>query len=130
MPAEELRAVFAPNAGGTVGCTSGGFGGVVPPGGTGGDGQEPLGNPALRPKFEALLGAGTKPFECIGEVNECRAAVVLAARRPDRQATPLLQELAAEVTARPDAPTATEIEAMRHPVGASNAAARLALVDE
>jgi hypothetical protein len=31
----------------------------------------------------------------------------------------LLKELAAEVTGRPDAPTAAEIEAMRHPVGAS-----------
>ncbi len=113
MPAGELRAVFAPNADGT-----------------GGGGPEPLANPALRPKFETLLGVGTKPFECVGEVNECRAAVVLAARRADRQATPLLQELAAEVTSRPDAPTAAEVEAMRHPVGASFVPVRLALGDE
>ena len=58
---------------------------------------EPLDNPELAPKFRALLGSGTKPFECVGEVNECRAAVVLAARRADRAGTPLLQELAAEV---------------------------------
>ena len=81
--------------------------------------MEPLANPALRPKFEALLGAGSKPFECVGEVTECRAAVVLAARRADRAATSLLQELAAEVTGRPDAPTEAEIAAMRRPVGAS-----------
>jgi hypothetical protein len=31
----------------------------------------------------------------------------------------LLQELAAEVTGRSDAPAEEEIEAMRHPVGAS-----------
>jgi UDP-N-acetyl-alpha-D-muramoyl-L-alanyl-L-glutamate epimerase len=87
-----------------------------------GGGGEPLGNPGLRPKFETLLGSGTKPFECVGEVNECRAATVLAARRPDRTdrtGTPLLQELAAEIAGRPDAPTAAGIAAMRRPVGAS-----------
>jgi UDP-N-acetyl-alpha-D-muramoyl-L-alanyl-L-glutamate epimerase len=85
----------------------------------GGGGDEPLSQPALKAKFQTLLGSGTKPFECVGEVNECRAAVVLAAARADRADTPLLRELAAEVTGRPDAPTAAEIEAMRHPVGAS-----------
>jgi hypothetical protein len=78
---------------------------------------EPLTQPGLKPKFDALLGSGTKPFECVGEVNECRAAVLLAARRPDRASSPLLQELAAEVASRPDAPTEAEIESMRHPVG-------------
>jgi len=97
MSAEQLRAVFAADGGG----------------------GEPLDNPELAPKFEALLGSGTKPFECVGEVNECRAAAVLAARRPDRAGVPLLQRLAAEINGRPDAPTEAEIEAMRHPVGAS-----------
>ena len=104
MSAEQLRAVFAADGGG----------------------GEPLGNPELAPKFEALLGSGTKPFECVGEVNECRAAVVLAARRPDRAASTVLQRLAAEVNGRPDAPTQAEIEAMRHPVGASFVPAALA----
>jgi UDP-N-acetyl-alpha-D-muramoyl-L-alanyl-L-glutamate epimerase len=104
MSAEQLRAVFAADGGG----------------------GEPLDNPELTPKFEALLGSGTKPFECVGEVNECRAAVVLAARRPDRSGAPLLQKLAAEINARPDAPTEAEIEAMRHPVGASFVPAVLA----
>src|SRR4029077_10884817 len=45
---------------------------------------EPLDDPALKPKFRSLLGAGAKPFECVGEVTECRAAVLLAARRDDR----------------------------------------------
>jgi UDP-N-acetyl-alpha-D-muramoyl-L-alanyl-L-glutamate epimerase len=85
----------------------------------GGGGPEPLDNQDLATKFRTLLGSGTKPFECVGEVNECRAAVVLAAQRPDRAGTPLLQELAAEVTARPDAPTDAGTEAMRHPVGPS-----------
>jgi hypothetical protein len=51
---------------------------------------------------------------------------VLAARRPDRAAAPLLQQLAAEINGRPDAPTQAEIEAMRHPVGASFVPAALA----
>ena len=85
--------------------------------GADGGGPEPLTKTALAPKFRTLLGSGTKPFECVGEVNECRAAVVLAASRPDRVGSPLLAELAAEVRGRPDAPTPGEIEAMRHPVG-------------
>jgi hypothetical protein len=104
MTAEALRAVFAADGGGS----------------------EPLDNPDLAPKFRALLGSGTKPFECVGEVNECRAAVVLAARRPDRAGTTLLAALAAEVSGRPDAPADGEIEAMRRPVGASSVPAALA----
>jgi hypothetical protein len=107
MPAEQLRAVFAADGGG----------------------GEPLDNPELRGKFQTLLGSGTKPFECVGEVNECRAAVVLAARRADRAGTALLQELAAEVTGRPDAPAGEEIEAMRHPVGAGFVPAAYSLGD-
>jgi hypothetical protein len=78
---------------------------------------EPLTQAQLAPKFRTLLGSGTKPFECVGEVNECRAAVLLAGRRPDRADSTLLQELAAEVARRPDAPTDAEIAAMRRPVG-------------
>jgi hypothetical protein len=107
MSAEQLRAVFAADGGG----------------------GEPLDNPELRGKFQTLLGSGTKPFECVGEVNECRAAAVLAARRPDRAGAALLQELATEVTGRPDAPTEAEAEAMRHPVGASFIPAAYSLGD-
>ncbi len=76
---------------------------------------EPLDDPELAPKFRALLGAGAKPFECVGEVNECRAAVLLAARRDDRAGSRLLQELAAEVASWPDAPTAADAAAMLRP---------------
>ena len=102
MSARQLEAVFAQDGGGA----------------------EPLSQPELKAKFQTLLGSGTKPFECVGEVNECRAALLLAAGRPDRKDTPLLQELAAEVTGRPDAPAAPEVEAMRHPVGTSFIPAR------
>jgi UDP-N-acetyl-alpha-D-muramoyl-L-alanyl-L-glutamate epimerase len=78
---------------------------------------EPLDNPELAPKFRALLGAGAKPFECVGEVNECRAAVLLAAGRDDRAGCRLLQELAAEVASWPDAPSAPDAAAMLRPVG-------------
>jgi hypothetical protein len=104
MPADALRAVFAADGGG----------------------GEPLSDPALAPKFRTLLGSGTKPFECVGEVNECRAAAVLAARRDDRADCALLAELAAEVAGRPDAPTDGEIAAMRHPVGENFVPARYA----
>jgi UDP-N-acetyl-alpha-D-muramoyl-L-alanyl-L-glutamate epimerase len=78
---------------------------------------EPLEDPGLAGKFRSLLGAGTKPFECVGEVNECRAAVLLAARRADRAGDRLLRELADEVAGRPDAPTDADVAAMLAPVG-------------
>jgi UDP-N-acetyl-alpha-D-muramoyl-L-alanyl-L-glutamate epimerase len=80
---------------------------------------EPLDDPALAGKFRALLGAGAKPFECVGEVTECRAAVLLAARRDDRAGTRLLRELASEVAGWPDAPAEADIAAMLRPVGES-----------
>lgn len=63
------------------------------------DGTEPLDRPELAERFRGLLGDDlvNKPFECVGEVTECRAAVQLAAARPDRSGTALLQELRAEV---------------------------------
>jgi hypothetical protein len=89
LPAEDLRQIFG--------------------------GAEPLADPALADRFRALLGtsAVSKPFECVGDVGECRAAAVLAARRPDRAGTALLQALAAEFRP-PGQPT---IEALLRPVG-------------
>ena len=78
---------------------------------------EPLDDPGLAGKFRGLLGAGAKPFECVGEVTECRAAVLLAAQRADRADSTLLRELAAEVASWPDAPSEAEIAAMLRPVG-------------
>ncbi len=62
-------------------------------------GREPLADPSLADRFRSLLGTGpdAKPFECVGEQGECRAALRLAAARPDRAATPLLQKLADEL---------------------------------
>lgn len=65
------------------------------------DGHEPLQDPSLGDQFRALLGTSTdrKPFECVGDVSECRAALMLAAERPDRRTTPLLHALPAELGA-------------------------------
>jgi hypothetical protein len=67
------------------------------------DGREPLENPALAPRFGTLLGLApeTKPFECVGDVGECRAAILLAAARPDRAQTELLQTLREDVSGTP-----------------------------
>jgi hypothetical protein len=61
-------------------------------------GAEPLDDPSLAGRFRTLLGTSAegRPFECVGEVSECRAAATLAARRPDRAGSPLLATLAAE----------------------------------
>ncbi len=95
LPAEALRQIFAVTG-------------------------EPLDDPVLAAKFRSLLGAGAKPFECVGEVTECRAAVLLAARRADRGqrvGAGLLPELAAEVVSWPDAPSDADAAAMLRPVG-------------
>jgi len=78
------------------------------------DGHEPLANPALESRFRALLGdwPETKPFECVGDVDECRAALSLAVARPDRSGTPLLQKLAADV-----GPVVTDPVALLGPMG-------------
>jgi hypothetical protein len=78
-------------------------------------GQEPVADPTLAGRFGALVGtsAASKPFECGGDIGECRAAAVLAARRPDRADTTLLHTLTAQFPP-PDTPT---IEALLRPVG-------------
>ncbi len=58
-------------------------------------GDEPLDEPANEERFRTLLALGTdaKPFECVGDTDECRAATLLAAHRGDRADTVLLQHL-------------------------------------
>jgi len=102
MSAAELEQIFA--------------GGDLPPGP---GSREPLADPAQADRFRTLLAtsATPKPFECVGEVNECRAAVLLAAQRADRADGKILQELAAEVAALPDAPSPTMAAELLRPVG-------------
>jgi len=63
------------------------------------DGAEPLGNPDLVDQLRTLTGLSgeIKPFECVGDVDECRVATLLAAAREDRADDPVLQQLAVEV---------------------------------
>ena len=60
------------------------------------DGHEPLATPSLEPTFRSLLGLGRepRPFECVGDADECRVAAVLAAERRDRAGCTMLQALA------------------------------------
>lgn len=80
------------------------------------EGREPLHDDALGDKFRALLGVGSgpKPFECVGDEEECRTAVLLAAARSDRADSPLLQALAAEVRGEAEAPVDLDAVASRH----------------
>jgi hypothetical protein len=56
---------------------------------------EPLLLDENEPRFDTLVGLqlDAKPFECVGDVDECRAAVTLAAARDDRRDAGLLQAL-------------------------------------
>jgi UDP-N-acetyl-alpha-D-muramoyl-L-alanyl-L-glutamate epimerase len=78
-------------------------------------GAEPLADPTLTGRFQALLGtsAAAKPFECVGDIGECRAAAVLAAARPDRAGDALLHTLAGQFPP----PSAATMDALLRPVG-------------
>jgi hypothetical protein len=91
LDAAELRAVFA--------------------------GREPLDDLALLPRFEDLVGTSgdVKPWECVGDVDECRAAVALAFRRPDRAGSPILGALVDRLGGA--LPTPEAAERLRRPLG-------------
>jgi hypothetical protein len=96
VPAAELEAIF---------------GGHEPLDGDDSTGPDSGDGPGLADKFRSLLGTTptSKPFECVGEVGECRAAALLAAQRPDRAGTKLLQVLAAELDGLPQLSTPAEL---------------------
>lgn len=62
-------------------------------------GTEPLENPANETRLRALLDLGddARPFECVGDIDECRAAVLLAAARTDRADSQQLRRLRDQV---------------------------------
>jgi UDP-N-acetyl-alpha-D-muramoyl-L-alanyl-L-glutamate epimerase len=75
-------------------------------------GREPLDDPANEDRFRTLLGLSPepRPFECVGDVEECRAALRLACARDDRREAALLHRLGDALAAvsddrhaRPDA---------------------------
>ncbi|MGH9047185.1 MAG: hypothetical protein ACRDVW_07715 [Acidimicrobiales bacterium] len=76
-------------------------------------GREPLGREDLYERFAVLVGlsADPKPFECVGEVGECRAAASLAAERGDRRGDEVLQRIAAQLPSV----SAAEVERLMTP---------------
>ncbi|HEX6420623.1 MAG TPA: hypothetical protein VFZ77_19130 [Acidimicrobiales bacterium] len=80
-------------------------------------GREPLDDLDLLPRFEALVdtSGARKPWECVGDVDESRAAVALARRRPDRATTPVLRSLADRLGDR--LPGDREVERLMRPLG-------------
>lgn len=62
-------------------------------------GAEPLEQRDLLDSFRVLIGTGpaSKPFECVGDEDECRVAVALAAARPDRASSAVLRALREDV---------------------------------
>ena len=82
-------------------------------------GHEPLQNAALTQQFRTLIGRTPdfKPFECVGDVDECQAAVILAADRPDRSTTALLHDLARELEPQRER-IAAHIPQLLRPIGA------------
>ena len=67
-------------------------------------GHEPLNDPTNEDRFRTLLGfgPGSRPFECVGDVDECRAALLLASARADRRDAPLLCRLRAALDSLPN----------------------------
>jgi UDP-N-acetyl-alpha-D-muramoyl-L-alanyl-L-glutamate epimerase len=90
-------------------------------------GDEPLQSPANEERFRALLGlgAGTKPFECVGDIDECRAATQLAAQRADRAGTGLLARLRANLAQT----TTPDLTALLQPLGTHRIPDRYAPTD-
>ena len=82
-------------------------------------GHEPLQNAALTQQFRTLIGRTPdfKPFECVGDVDECQAAVILAADRPDRSTTAQLHDLARELEPQRER-IAAHIPQLLRPIGA------------
>ena len=82
-------------------------------------GAEPLANPDMTSKLRTLVGLSgeIKPFECVGDIDECRVAVLLAARRTDRAAGELLQGLAHEVGQVVPGDVDTFAQRLLHPLG-------------
>jgi hypothetical protein len=87
-------------------------------------GREPLRRRDLRSQFDALLGLSgdTKPWECVGDAAECRAAALLAAARDDRADSvrdAQLHALASDAE-RAHPGLATDASAMLQPIGPHN----------
>ena len=91
-------------------------------------GKEPLDNSELVDVFISLVSsdpAFNKPFECVGDIGECRQAVIAASQRHDRQGNAILGQLI-----KFDAVDSQEDEAdVKHPHNIPEAYATPSIVD-
>jgi hypothetical protein len=75
-------------------------------------GRDLLADEAQLAGFEELVGTrGVKPFECVGEPDECRVAVRMLAADPQWADAPVVRALAAQL-AGVDVPSAGEVLAL------------------
>jgi hypothetical protein len=81
-------------------------------------GQEPLRDKSLVDRFRTLVGVSpdAKPWECVGDVEECQAAAVLAFERPDRRGDPVLTMLVQELGSVRDSARRSAIRLLSLPV--------------
>ena len=62
-------------------------------------GKNPLNDENQLTGYEELLGlSGHKPFECVGEVNECQYAMILLAQHPDWKDDKVVAKLSKKVS--------------------------------
>lgn len=83
-------------------------------------GREPLSDEANLETFRTLLDLSgrPKPFECVGDVEECRVAAVVAFDRPDRgEAAPVLLALLVELGGDRIAEARAAADRLQRPLG-------------
>ena len=91
-------------------------------------GNEPLSNPDMLDAYRSLLALApdSKPWECVGDMSECRAAARLAAARPDRAGSPVLPSLVAELGGIDQTNLEISTEQLLRPLGRNFAEERYA----
>jgi hypothetical protein len=95
------------------------------------DGHEPLDNRELWDQFETLMGlsGAIKPFECVGDVDECRVAALLTAARADRAGTPMVHDLARDAARLAPGDFHDQAERLFQPLGPHRVPTRYAPLD-
>jgi UDP-N-acetyl-alpha-D-muramoyl-L-alanyl-L-glutamate epimerase len=93
-------------------------------------GHEPLAESENRDRFRRLLGLelDAKPFECVGDIGECRAAVLVACERGDRAGHEILHQLRQEMM-NLAVPITVEPDTLLNPVGPHSVPERYAPPD-
>jgi hypothetical protein len=95
------------------------------------DGHEPLDDNELSDQFRTLMGLSgdVKPFECVGDVDECRVAGLLAAGRADRAGSSMVQDLARDTARLVPGDIHDQAERLLQPLGPHRIPTRYAALD-